>query len=131
MNQIVGHSFIIFEKVRCSGQLLLKLWAEEVTTSLHWKSSRSTWYQTHRNSKLGNTVFWRLLSNSFEMLFSQPTPKWRLCKIFAKLNSNYLLMTNIFKLHQYKTFGLMKMHNMCKIWFANNILSLWKRLVYD
>ena len=44
----------------------------------------------------------------------------------AKLNGNHLLMANIFKLHEYKTFGLMKMHNMCKIWFANNIFS-WLR----
>ena len=33
-------------------------------------------------------------------------------------------MTNIFKFHEYQTFDLMKMHNMCKIWFANNIFSL-------
>ena len=48
------------------------------------------------------------------------------CKIFAKLNGNHLLMANIFKLHEYQTFGLMKMHNMCKIWLANNIFSLWR-----
>ena len=53
------------------------------------------------------------------------------CKIFTKLNRNHLLIANIFKLHEYQTFGLMKMHNMCKIWFANNIFSLWKSLVYD
>ena len=56
--------------------------------------------------------------------FGPPTPKWWLCKNFAKLNRNHLLMANIFKLHEYQTFGLMKMHNMCKIWFANNIFSL-------
>ena len=44
-------------------------------------------------------------------------------KVFAKLNENHLLMANIFKLHQYQTFGLMKIHNMCKIRFANNIFS--------
>ena len=53
------------------------------------------------------------------------------CKIFTKLNRNHLLIANIFKLHEYQTFGLMKMHNMCKIWFANKIFSLWKSLVYD
>ena len=31
------------------------------------------------------------------------------CKMFAKLNRNHLLMTNIFKLHEYHIFGLMKM----------------------
>ena len=38
---------------------------------------------------------------------------------------------HVFKLREYQTFGLMKMHNICKIWFASNIFSLWKRLVYD
>ena len=47
--------------------------------------------------------------------FGPPTTKWRPCKIFGKLNGNHLLMANIFKLHEYQTFGLMKMHNMCKI----------------
>ena len=45
------------------------------------------------------------------------------CKVFAKLNRNYLLRANIFKLQEYHTFGLMKFH-MCKIWFANNTFSL-------
>ena len=53
------------------------------------------------------------------------------CKIFTKLNRNHLLIANIFKLHEYQTFGLMKNHNMCKIWFTNKIFSLWKILVYD
>ena len=34
-------------------------------------------------------------------------------------------MPNIFKLHKYQTFGLLKMRNMSKIWFANNKISLW------
>ena len=55
----------------------------------------------------------------------------KVCKVFAKLNGNHLLMANIFKLHKYQVFGLMEMHNMCKIWFANYIFSLWKMLVYD
>ena len=29
-----------------------------------------------------------------------------------KSNGNHLLMANVFKLHEYQTFGLMKMHNM-------------------
>ena len=53
------------------------------------------------------------------------------CKVFAKFNGNHLLMANIFKLYEYQTFGLLEMHSMCKIWFANNIFILWKRLVYD
>ena len=47
-------------------------------------------------------------------------------KFFAKLNGNHFLMANIFRLHKHQTFILMKMHNMYKIWFANNIFSLWK-----
>ena len=57
-------------------------------------------------------------------IFGPPTTKWWPCKIFAKLNVNHLLMANIFKLQEYQTFGLMKMHNMIKIWFANNKFNL-------
>ena len=58
-----------------------------------------------------------------------PTKKWQRCKIFAKLNGIHLLMANIFKLHKYQTFGLMEIHNVDEIWFANNKFSLWKSLV--
>ena len=44
--------------------------------------------------------------------FGPLTTKWRPCKMFVKLNGKHLLMANIFKLHEYQTFGLMKMHNM-------------------
>ena len=40
---------------------------------------------------------------------------WPLKKICVKLNGNHLLMANIFKLHEYQTFGLIKIHNMSKI----------------
>ena len=43
--------------------------------------------------------------------FGPPTTKLR---PFEE-NGNHLLMANILKLHEYQTFGLMKMHNMCKI----------------
>ena len=39
-------------------------------------------------------------------------------------------MANIFKLHKYQTFGLLKMHNLSKFWFAYNNFSLWKSLVF-
>ena len=39
-------------------------------------------------------------------------------------------MANIFNLHEYQTFGLMTMHNMSKILFANRKLSFSKSLVY-
>ena len=66
-------------------------------------------------------------------IFGLPTTKWWPCKIFAKLNGNHLLMANIFKLHEYQTFGLMKIHNMCKIWFASKIFSLirWNKYFHD
>ena len=66
-------------------------------------------------------------------IFGPPTTKWRPCKIFAKLNRNHLLMANIFKLHKYQTFGLMKMHNMNKIWFANNKFNLlrWNKIYFS
>ena len=56
-------------------------------------------------------------------IFGPPITKWP-CKIFGKLNENYFLTANIFKLHEYQTFGLI-------IWFSNKIFSLWKSLVYD
>ena len=89
----------------------------------------------HKNSsKLSNTVVWRLLSKEMSAksltFFGLPTTKWRPCKIFAKLNGNHLLMAKIFKFQEYHTFGLMKIHNMCKIWFANKIFSLWKSFFY-
>ena len=40
------------------------------------------------------------------------------------MESNHLLMANILKLHEYQTFGLVKIHDICRIWFANNIFSL-------
>ena len=42
MKQIFGQRFIIFEKMRYRGQLLLKLRAIEVATSIHRIWSRST-----------------------------------------------------------------------------------------
>ena len=35
--------------------------------------------------------------------------------------TNYLLMANIFKLQEYQIFGLVKMHNMCKIWILYSV----------
>ena len=60
--------------------------------------------------------------------FGPPTTKWRPCNIFAKFNWNQFLMTNIFKLHEYQTFGLMKMHSMSKIWF--NSLR-WNKIYFS
>ena len=59
--------------------------------------------------------------------FVLPTTKWQQSKSFAKLNRNHILKANIPKLHKYQTFGLLKMHNMNKIWFANNKLVFLKK----
>ena len=84
----------------------------------------------HTKTAVNSTVFWKLLSKEMSAkslkVFGPPTTKWQPCKIFTKLTRNHLLMDNIFKLHEYQRFGLMKMHTMCKIWFANNIFSLLK-----
>ena len=59
--------------------------------------------------------------------FGLPKTKWRSCKIFVKLNGNHLLVANIFKLHKCQTFGLLKTHNMSKIWFASNKIQFVKK----
>ena len=116
MNQIFGQRFIMFEKLRYRGQLLLKLRAAEVATffieyrldqlnSKHTKTAVSSTIQYFEGRSLK-----KCLSKKF---FAPPTTKWRPCKIL-KLKGNHLLMANNFKLHEYQTIGLMKMHNMCK-----------------
>ena len=89
---------------------------------LHWMLLRSTQKQALENSmKLDNALFWRPLSKEMcaeSLQFS--TTEWWPCNFFAKLNGNHLLIANIFKLHEYQTFDLIKMHNMSKIWFVNN-----------
>ena len=128
MNQIFGQRFIIFKKWGIgvnycwnygSSKLLLHFieYRLDQLNSKHTKTAvRSTiqYFEGHSQRK----CFLKVWS------FGPPTTKWRPCKIFAKLNVNQHLMANIFKLHEYQTFGLMKMHNMNKIWFVNNIFSL-------
>ena len=78
-------------------------------------------------------MFWGLLSkemSSESLKFSvHPPQNSGPVKYFAKLNGNHLLITNIFELHEYQVFGLMKMHNMSKVWFANIkfILLRWNK----
>ena len=68
-----------------------------------------------RNNKY--THLSKEMSDKSLKFFCPPTRKWRPYQI---------LMANIFKLHEYQTFGLMKMHKLNKIWFAINKFSLWK-----
>ena len=116
MNQIFRQRFIIFDKWRYRSQLLLKLLSVEVATSFHWITLNST-VQYFEGSSQKKCL---LKARTFGSL----TRKWQPCKIFAKLNENHLLMANINKLHKNQTFGVMKMHNMCKIWLANNKFNL-------
>ena len=58
--------------------------------------------------------------------FGPPIIRWRLCKVFEKLNRSHHLIANIFKLCKYETFGLLEMHNMNKTWFANSKFSFEK-----
>ena len=80
-------------------------------------------------------MFWKPpskeMSDKSLKYLGPPITKWRPCKFFMKLNGNHLLMANIFKLHKYQKFGLLKMHKMNKIWFANNKFSVWKSLFHD
>ena len=45
-------------------------------------------------------------------------------KLLQNWTETIFLMANIFKLHEYQTFGLIKMHNMSKIWFTNDKFNL-------
>ena len=120
MNQIFRQRFIIFGKLRYKGQLLLKLRAVEVATSFHISLFHIYFIFQYFESSSQKKCLLKV------WIFGPPTTKWRPCKIFAKLNGNHLLMANIFKLHKYQTFGLVKMHDMSKIWFANSKFNLLK-----
>ena len=65
--------------------------------------------------------------------FGLSTTKWRPCKTIAKLNGNHFLIANILKLYEYQTFGLFKMHNMCKTWFANSKFNslIWNKMHFS
>ena len=131
MNQIFRQSFIIFEKLRCRSQLSLKLQAVDGATSfIEYRLDQLN----NKHTKIAvNSTIWFFGSGYQkkglvkDWIFLGPlTTEWRPCKIFAKLNGNHLLMPNIFKFHEYQTFGLTKIHNMSKIWFASNKYGLWK-----
>ena len=131
MSQIFGQRFIIFRKLNYRVQLCwnyrpLKLLLHSIEYHLDQLNKKHT--KIAENSAIQyfeGCSQKKCLLKVWSFLVHPP------CKIFAKLNRNHLLMANIFKLHEYQTFGLMKMHDMCKIWFANNIFSLWKSLVYN
>ena len=113
--------------MRYRGQLLLKLRASKLL--LHFIEYRPDQFiSKHTKIAVNSAIQYfegcsqkKCLLKVWSFLVHPPP-----CKIFTKLNRNHLLIANIFKLHEYQTFGLMKIHNMCKIWFANKIFSLLK-----
>ena len=139
MNQIFGQRFISY----------LKKWG--VGVNYCWNCGPSklilhfiVYRQDQLNSKdtkvpVNSTIqyfegcSWKKFLLKVWRIFGPLTTKWRPCKIFTKLTRNHLLMDNIFKIHEYQTFGWMKMHNMCKILFANNIFSLlwWNKKYFS
>ena len=60
--------------------------------------------------------------------FDLPTTKWQPFKFFSKLNGNHFLMANIFNLHKYQTFGLLKIHNMSKSLICQQKIQFVKKL---
>ena len=127
MNQIFRQRFIIFKKwgiwvKYCWNYGPSKLLLRFVEYCLDQLKSKHT--KIAVNSAMQYFEGCSQMSAKSLKIFGLPTTKWWPCKIFAKLNGNHLLMANIFKLHEYQTFGLMKIHNMCKIWFASKIFSL-------
>ena len=129
----LGKGLSYLKKMRYKVQLLLRLRAVEVATSYRLDQLNSK----HTKIAVNSTIQYfegcsqkKCLLKVWSFLVHPPQNSGTV-KFFAKLNRNHVLMTNIFKLHEYQTFGLMKIHNMYKIWFANKIFSLWKSLVYD
>ena len=124
MNQIFRQRFIIFKKwgiwvKYCWNYGPSKLLLRFVEYRLDQLKSKHT--KIAVNSAMQYFEGCSQMSAKSLKIFDLPTTKWWPCKIFAKLNGNHLLMANIFKLHEYQTFGLMKMYDMCTMWFANNL----------
>ena len=136
MSQIFGQRFIIFRKLNYRVQLCwnyrpLKLLLHSIEYHLdqlnkkHTKIAENSAIQYFEGCSQKKCL---LKVWSFSV---HPPQNGSPIKFLENWTKSHLLMVNIFKLHKYQTFGLMKMHDMCKIWFANNIFSLWKSLVYN
>ena len=120
MNQIFGQRFIIFKK-----------WGIGVNYCWNYGSSKLLLHFIEYRLDQVNSKHTKIAVNSAMQYFGPTTTKWRPCKIFVKLNGNHLLMANIFKLYEYQTFGLMKMRNVCKIWFVNKIFRPSKMVFFN
>ena len=136
MNQIYVQSFIIFKKWGigvnyCWNCVISKLLLHFIEYCLDQLKSKLT-------KIAGNSAIQHFegccqkMSKSLKF-FGPPTTKWQSSKIIAKLNRNHFLMASIFTLHEYQAFGLMKMHNMCKIGFASKMFSLlrWSKQYFS
>ena len=134
MNQIFGQRLIIFKKMRYRGQLcwnygLSNLLRHFIEYLLDQLNSKHTKIAVNWAIQCFEGCFQKICLLKVWIFLVHASP----CKIFTKLNRNHLLIDNIFKLHEYQTFGLMKMYNMCKIWFANKIFSLlrWNKKYFS
>ena len=124
MNQIFRQRFIIFKKwgiwvKYCwnygPSKLLLRFveYRLDQLKSKHTKIAVNSAIQYFKGccQKKCLLKVWRFLVH--------PTQHGGPVKFFAKLNVNHLLMANIFKFHEYHTFGLMKNKNFGKQNFEN------------
>ena len=112
----------------------------EKTTELDVKASFASrplsriirWY--NKPGDIAKEFWWKTIQfhgNFHGFKIINWTTNYQPSNFLAKLSGNQFLISNIFKLHEYQPFGLMKMHNMTKIWFASNKFSLCKSLDYD
>ena len=69
----------------------------------------------------------KCLLKIWRILFYSPQTGGPVKFLWNWTETDHLLIANSFILQKYQAFGLMKMHNMCKIWFVNNIFSLLRR----
>ena len=106
MNQVFGESFIVFAKLEQIGQLLLKNMPSKLL--LHFIEYRLDQLNS-KHTKIAVNLANSILKAVFKInVFGPPTTKWGPSKILAKLTRNHHLMVNIFRLHKYQTFDLMK-----------------------
>ena len=110
VNQIFGQRFIIFEKLRYIGQLLLNYELSKLLLQfIEYRLDQP--YNKHTKIAINSPIqYFEGYSQKKESakslkLFGPPTAKWRPCKVFTRLNGDDLLMANILKLHEYQAFG--------------------------
>ena len=123
MNPIFRQKFIIFGKLRlgvnyCWKYGPSKLLLQFIEYHLDWINNQHT--------KIAVNLIMQFFESYYQMKCLVKV--WRF--LFNTPNNDSLLIVNIFKLHNYQTFGLMKTHNVNKFWFTNNRFILWKCLVW-